>query len=101
MGYIKNPGVWQLWDDFGITESEMVGWWREEAPVQAFVLNQHTRTEHVYVTSYVVPGKRVLLAIATWAQEDVDVRLSINWTTLGLDPEHYSLLTAPAVAGLQ
>jgi hypothetical protein len=91
--------LWKVWDEFGITESEMVGWWVETNPVK-------TENAEILATAYVkrAGGKAaqtsVLVALASWAKEPVDVRLSIDWKTLGLDPKK-AVLRAPAIEKFQ
>jgi len=86
-----NP-LWELWDEFGIAESEMIGYWNPDCPV---------RTSHpnVLATVYRRPD-RVLLALASWADEPVRVRLDIDWQGLGLDP-NTARFRVPAVRGMQ
>ncbi len=64
--------LWKVWDDFGISGSEMIGWWVDANPVK-------TGNRDVLATSYVKRGDSVLIALASWAKEPVDVRLSIDW----------------------
>ena len=89
--------LWKAWDDFGITSSEMVGWWAESNPVR-------TGSAEVLATAYLKKGKegktRVLIALASWARDTVDVRLAIDWKALGLDPGR-TLLRAPAIDKFQ
>lgn len=85
----STPNVWQLWDDFGIQDAEMIGYWRKHCPV---------RTDHpdVLVTVYRKRGKS-LLALASWAKEDVQVRLQVDWQALGLRPERCRLVAPPVL----
>jgi hypothetical protein len=85
--------LWKLWDDFGIAQADMVGWWVHDAPVK-------TGREDVLATSYVRKGKGALVALASWAPEKTDAKLSIDWKALGLDPSRATLV-APAVPGFQ
>jgi len=89
--------LWKAWDDFGITSSEMVGWWAESNPVR-------TGSAEVLATAYLKKGKggkaRALIALASWARDAVDVRLVIDWKALGLDPGRV-LLRAPAIDKFQ
>ena len=84
--------VWKVWDDFKIQESDMIGYWSPHCPVR-------TDNKDILATAYVKPG-RALLSIASWAQDDTVVRLSIDWRALGIDPAQ-ATLTAPAVDGFQ
>ena len=84
--------VWKLFDDFGIAQSRMEGYWVENNPVK-------TSNPRVRITIYRKPDQ-VLIAIGSWSQTNEKVRLDINWQTLGMDPQKVTL-TAPAIAGLQ
>ncbi len=86
------PSIWQLWDDFGIAESEMLGYWRPDCPV---------RTDHpdVLATVYRRKGKS-LIALASWAKEDTAVRLQVDWNALGIRPERCRIV-APALVHVQ
>jgi hypothetical protein len=84
--------LWKAWDEFGIADSRMIGFWVDSRPVKV------DRAD-VLATSYVRNG-RTMVAIASWAKERVDVRLSIDWTALGLDPAT-ATMTAPAIEKFQ
>lgn len=86
-------GLWKLWDDFGIGQADMIGWWVHDTPVK-------TSRDDVLVTSYVRKGKKTLIAIASWAPQKVDVKLAVDWKALGLSPGKVTL-TAPSVTGFQ
>ena len=90
--------LWKAWDDFGIAESEMFGWWVEKNPVR-------TGRGDVLATSYVRragggSGHATMVAVASWAKEPVDVRLTVDWKALGLDPKK-AALRAPAIDKFQ
>ncbi len=86
------PFIWRLWDDFGIGEAEMLGYWRKDCPV---------RTDHpdVLATVYRKRG-RSLVALASWAKEDTTVRLQVDWTVLGIRAERCRI-TAPFIQHVQ
>ena len=84
--------LWKVWDDFRIQDSEMYGYWSSRCPVR-------TDNPKVLATVYVGSNK-TLVSLASWAAEDVQVRLSVNWRALGIDPTR-AVLTAPAVAEFQ
>jgi hypothetical protein len=84
--------VWKVWDEFGIGEARMVGWWEKNCPVR-------TDREEVLATAYVKPG-RTLVALASWAPEKAEVRLQIDWQALGLDGSK-ARLVAPEVKDFQ
>jgi hypothetical protein len=108
--------LWKVWDEFGITESEMVGWWADANPVK-------TGNPEVLATAYVKPAdsggrvanasdpksrksvqkpgeNSVLIALASWAKDPVDIHLTIDWKKLGLDPKK-AVLRAPAIEKFQ
>jgi len=84
--------LWKLWDDFGMKESEMIGYWSESCPVR-------TSNSHVLATVY-KKKKATLISIASWASEDVQVKLRIDWQKLGIDPTTASLV-APEIKNFQ
>jgi hypothetical protein len=89
--------LWKAWDEFGITSSEMIGWWADSCPVK-------TENKDVLATVYVKKEKGAktlaLIALASWANDPVDIRLAIDWKTLGLDPKK-AVLRAPAIDKFQ
>jgi hypothetical protein len=88
-----DPGpLWQAWDEFGIHDSQMLGYWSPNCPVR-------TDREDVPATVY-QKEKRALISIASWASEPVAVQLHINWSYLGIDPGK-AALTAPAIKNFQ
>lgn len=83
--------IWKLWDDFGIDQAQMLGYWSKRCPV---------KTDHdmVKATAYVREGK-TLLAVASWT-EDRDVKLTIDWDAIGVDRSK-AVLHAPEIPGFQ
>jgi hypothetical protein len=84
--------IWKVWDDFRIQDSDMFGYWSSRCPVK-------TDNKDVLATAYVGKGK-TLISIASWAQDDVNIRLSLDWRALGIDPAGATLI-APEVNGFQ
>ena len=84
--------LWKLWDEFGIKEAQMVGYWDTTCPVK-------TNRPDVLATVY-RRASRTLVALGSWAKGDVACALTIDWPALGLDPAKVRI-TAPAIAGLQ
>jgi hypothetical protein len=92
-GKLSDPtAVWRVWDQFGIADSQMLGYWDANCPVK-------TDNKEVLATVYRKPGKS-LIALASWAPATNDVHLIIDWKALGLDPAK-ALLHAPASANFQ
>lgn len=84
--------LWKVWDDFGIQESQMMGYWVPSCPV---------KTDHhdVLATAYVREGK-TLVSVASWADEFVNVTLKMDWNGLGLDPANVRI-DAPSIHNFQ
>ncbi len=70
----------------------MLGYWSASCPV---------RTDHtdVLATAYVREG-RTLVALASWAEENLECVLSVDWASIGLDPSRAELV-APPIEGFQ
>lgn len=75
--------LWKAWDEFGIKDSRMIGYWSSHTPVK-------TNHKDVLTTCYVRKAK-TLIAIASWAEKDTTVNLDIDWDQLGLSPEKVRL----------
>ncbi|NLB17277.1 MAG: hypothetical protein GX825_00715, partial [Syntrophomonadaceae bacterium] len=82
--------IWKVWDEFGIKNSEMIGYWKEDCPVK-------TGRDDVLATVYTKKDK-ALISLGSWADEPVDVQLAIDWQKLGLKP---GKLIAPEIKGFQ
>jgi hypothetical protein len=84
--------IWKIWDDFGMQDSRMVGYWADSCPI---------KTDHpdVLATAYVKKGK-ALVSLASWARMPVMCKLMIDWKALGLDPSK-AKLRAPAIQDFQ
>jgi len=93
MPWAGNPSaIWKLWDDFGIREARMLGYWVPDCPVK-------TDNKDVLATVYARAG-RALVAVASWAKGEARCRLEIDWEGLDLRPEK-ARLVAPAIEGFQ
>jgi len=84
--------IWKLWDNFGMKGSEMIGYWSDNCPVK-------TSNKKVLATVYKKKGK-ALISIASWADDDTEVTLKIDWKKLGINPVK-ARITAPAVKNFQ
>ncbi|MGB2906842.1 MAG: glycoside hydrolase domain-containing protein [Candidatus Aminicenantaceae bacterium] len=85
-------GIWKAWDEFGLKDASMVGYWSPNNPVR-------TDNPEVLATVY-VRADRALISLASWAGKDVRVKLMIDWEALGLDPDRM-VLTAPHIPDFQ
>jgi pimeloyl-ACP methyl ester carboxylesterase len=94
LGWQGNPvPIWKLWDDFGVAESEFIGWWAgSSSPVQ-------TGDPTVKATLWKKAG-RTLLVLANFDKQLHRVTPVVDWAALGLDAKKAHLY-APVVAGLQ
>jgi hypothetical protein len=92
-GDVDPRPVWTMMNDFGIAESRMLGYWLEGAPVT-------TNHPRVLATTYIRPDA-ILIALASWSEEDEVVSLSADWDALGFGGEEGYGAYAPAVEGLQ
>jgi hypothetical protein len=88
-----NPApMWKFWDEFGMEDTEMIGYWSPDCPVK-------TDREDILATAYVKKDK-ALISLASWAEEDVTCRLRIDWVALGLNKEK-ARLVAPEIQDFQ
>jgi hypothetical protein len=90
-GDVDPRPVWAMMNDFGIAESRMLGYWLEDAPVT-------TGRDDVLATTYAREGA-VLVALASWSEDDQVVSLSLDSEALGMGPDVTA--SAPRVEGLQ
>ncbi|MFN8581000.1 MAG: DUF6067 family protein [Gemmatimonadaceae bacterium] len=84
--------IWALWDDFGMQDAQMIGWWAPNDPVR-------TSNPDVLATAYVKQGA-TMIALGSWAPDAAQVKLTVDWKALGLDPARVRL-RAPAIANFQ
>ena len=84
--------LWRFWDEFGIQDTRMIGYWVPSAPVK-------TNHPDVLATTYVGDGK-ALVSVASWAREPVDVRLEFDWRALGIESSS-ARITASAIKDFQ
>ena len=84
--------IWKVWDNFGMKGTQMIGYWVENNPVK-------TDNEKVLATIYKKKGT-ALVSIGSWAENDADITLKIDWKKLGIDPSKASI-TAPEIKNFQ
>ena len=84
--------IWQLWDDFGIMDAKMIGFWEEKPAVTS-------SDKEVKVTAYVNEGK-TLLSLGNYSGDKKQVKLTIDWKQLGLNPSSVRMV-APAITDFQ
>lgn len=84
--------IWKIWDEFGIADATMLGFWEAHPAVTA-------SDPSVKVTAYRKAGK-TLLSLGNYSDEKKTVSLSIDWEQLGLNPQQVKF-TAPFIKNLQ
>lgn len=84
--------LWKVWDEFGIKEAEMLGYWSPDCPVK-------TDKPEVLATVYRKKG-RAMVALASWSEKTENCRLIVDWKKLGLDPKK-AIIEAPAIENFQ
>ncbi len=84
--------LWKEWDAFGIKDAEMIGYWSDNNPIKS-------DNENVPVTIY-KKDKSVLVSLASWAKNEVNIHLKIDWKALGINPSTATIV-APAIDKFQ
>ena len=84
--------IWKAWDNFGMKGTKMIGYWVATNPVK-------TSDAKVLATVY-KKDKKALVAIGSWADQDTNIRLNIDWKALNIDPAK-ATITAPAIKNFQ
>ncbi|WP_428329420.1 glycoside hydrolase domain-containing protein [Mucilaginibacter sp.] len=84
--------IWKVWDTFGMKGTQMIGYWVDDNPVK-------TDNEKVLATIYKKQGT-ALISIASWADSDTEIMLTIDWKKLGIDPAK-AIITAPDMKNFQ
>jgi len=84
--------IWKIWDQFGIADAKMIGYWEKNSPV---IVDNDDIKATIYTKK-----DRALISIASWAPEKVDVKLNIDLEVLGLEGKRVKLY-APAIAEFQ
>lgn len=82
--------LWKLWDDFGMQDAVMKGYWDEACPVKPDLTD-------VPATVFMTKDK-ALVAIANWTDGPLTVSLTLDAAKLGFTP---ASVTLPEVEGLQ
>jgi len=84
--------IWKIWDDFGIEKAKMIGYWEQGSVIK-------TSDSDILATAYVRDNK-LLISIASWAKQSVNVKLEIDWKKLGWNPKN-NIITARKINGFQ
>ncbi len=93
LGWSGDPtAVWKLWDDFGIADAKMIGYWESKPPV--------TTSDKAVLATVYTKDKKALISIASWAAAPVSVTLNIDFKQLGIDSGKVKIV-APEMKGVQ
>jgi hypothetical protein len=84
--------IWKIWDDFGIQDAQMIGYWDTACPVK-------TDNKNILATVYRKEGK-CLISLASWVEEPVMCKLDVDWQALGLDRDKATFF-APEIPNFQ
>ena len=84
--------IWKVWDSFGIADAKMVGYWDKNPVVD-------TNNPDVKATAYIKEGK-LLVSVASWAKETINIKLNIDWDAVGLDRTQVQVV-APKIEEFQ
>ena len=84
--------LWKVWDEFGIENSEMIGYWSKKCPVK-------TDNKDVLATVY-KKENRTMIALASWSNKELSVKLKIIWKALGIKKEKATIY-APSIKNFQ
>ncbi len=84
--------MWKLWDDFGIKDAKMIGYWDKTPAVK-------TGNKNVVATAYLKKGQ-ILVALGNWSNKTEKVLLDIDWKAWGLNPGKLKI-SAPEIKDYQ
>ena len=104
-GVFSPTALWKLWDNFGVENSTMVGWWEEVEQGGPKAVPVHASNPSFKVTSYVKKGVATMIVLADFSNQGGDYNSSvslanIDWAALGLSAAT-AKLTAPSLPPFQ
>lgn len=70
--------MWELWDEFGMKDAVMRGYWDDRSPV-------HTENENLPATVY-INGDKALVVVANWTDDVQKGKFIIDEELLGFKP---------------
>lgn len=86
-----NPtSLWKLWDNFGMKDAKMIGYWDSNNPIK-------TNNENLPATIFINDDK-ALIAIANWSDSQIETNIVIDEELLGFKPASISF---PMIDNLQ
>lgn len=84
--YHNNTALWAFIAATDLNQSSMIGYWNASSPVRVTAgsnLTQAALCDKVFATSYVMPGVRTVLSVASWADADANCTLTVDYEQLG------------------
>lgn len=81
-GYTNAVHMYKIWDDFGITDSQMLGYWHSKNPVK-------TDNRNVLSTVY-LKDNEALLCLYNFSNKSEKFGISIDENMLGFKPDCFS-----------
>lgn len=84
--------VWKFWDETGIKNSAMKGYWNKENPVV-------TNNQWIKTTTY-QQEKEAVVVLANWSKEDQLADILVDWDKLNMEKEN-AIITCPFISGYQ
>ncbi len=91
-GNCRPMNIWKLWDHFGISGSEYIGYWDDENPVK-------TSNDNVLASVY-VKENAIMVAIGNWTDKVQNISLTIDWKKIGMNPSS-AIVEVPEIEDLQ
>ena len=84
-GWTPNPPtyLWKFFDEYHFADRNMIGYWQKDFPVTC---------SDPKLKASVFKGKEdVIIAVASWADHDVNTALNFDWKKLGFDSAHVTI----------
>lgn len=78
-GSCRPMNIWKLWDYFGMSGSEYIGYWDANNPVK-------TGNSNILASVYRKENKS-MIAIGNWSDKEQIVNLQVDWKKLGINRE--------------
>lgn len=78
--------IWKMYDNFGMKDAEMYGYWSEGNPAS-------TSNENLPTTTYINKGdKKAIIVVAQWGEQSETGKIAIDESKLGFKPSKASLV---------
>jgi len=84
--------IWKFWDEHHIADKIMIGYWEKDCPV---------RCSNPFIKASIFKGEdEMIIPVANWTDQDVQVSINLDWAKLGLHPGTMEI-SIPAIQGYQ